>query len=396
MDTLTSKKAVWTQTNSQWKIVTGTQSGISGQHPNMLSIDEIEFMDTDALEQSWAVPVNKNGHKRLWTGFSTRQRSYGVMNMLTADIEAGRRNLKLFQWSVFETMRRCESCVCIKGGQTVSDPDSACALWKYCHGKKGIKSSGWMPRDEIINLMGTMSQESVETQLLCLRPSTHGLVLPNFRHESAVIPNGLNFGNYAEWTYTKELPLILWHDPAEGNKTVLLFAQYYKGRIFVFDEYIDDNCFTVGSVKIALEDILKKKGYNKPKYVVVDPHRRDAGKEWENGAESGIGVGHSYQVEFPSFEGPNNVYEEIEPGLELLRTMICNGNGVRSIYVNPHQCPKLVTALKNNNYTTEKGNILTQKSRQAAKYKDEVDTMRYGVIHAVQNYLRHESHGVSM
>lgn len=381
MESIGLKKAKWNN-GSLWMIVAGTMAGVSGQHPSMLSIDELEFLDVETLEQTWANPMDKNGYRRFWTGFSTRQRASSLMNILTQQAESGEKNIKLMQWSVFEVMRPCRECLCIKGGNVISEPEKTCPLWRYCHGEKARKVDGWMSRESVVNLMETMTQESFETQMLCLRPSSHGLVLSTFIADYATKLD-INRGNYLNWTYQNSLPLYCWHDPADGGKSALCFVQIFGGKVFLFDELIMDGGPTIEKVKVALWEHCMAKGYSLPKFIVMDPHRAEVyGKIWQEGSPVGEGKDRSYMVEYPNMDGTG--FADIEPGLELTRALICNGIGARTFFVNPIQAKGYVTAITNNRYKVDKTNIIFQGAKQELKYKDEIDSIRYGLIHAVQ------------
>lgn len=385
------KRAKWLSTNSSWQIVSGTLAGVSGQHPHMLTLDELEFAEEQMVEQSWAVPMEKDGHKRLWAGFSTRQRSSSMMSKLTHAAETGERNIKLMQWSVFETMKPCSSCLCIKGGQVLSEPEKVCPLWKYCHGERAKKSSGWMKRESIVNLMQTMTTEAFETQMLCLRPSSHGLVLHNFIQDYATNLD-LNKGNFLNWVYQPDLPVYAFHDPAENHKSSLLLVQVYQGKVFGFDEIVDESGPTLSKVKEDLENLCRLKGYSIPKAIIVDPRRTDIVKQWREGSPNATGMNRSFNAVVPKM---NHGLDEIEAGLELLRSYIRNGLGEVKFYLHPTQCKQHVIALTQNRYKLTKDNELYDTAKQENKFKDEVDCVRYGIIYLHQQVMPSFRSGVS-
>lgn len=385
------KRAKWLSTNSSWQIVSGTLAGVSGQHPHMLTLDELEFAEELMVEQSWAVPMEKDGHKRLWAGFSTRQRSSSMMSKLTHAAESGERNIKLMQWSVFETMQPCATCLCIKGGEVLSEPEKACPLWKYCHGERAKKSSGWMKREAIVNLMQTMTTEAFETQMLCLRPSSHGLVLHNFIQDYATNLD-LNKGNFLNWVYQPDLPVYAFHDPAENHKSSVLLTQVYQGKIFGFDEIVDESGPTLSKVKEDLENLCRIKGYSIPKAIIVDPRRTDIVKQWREGSPNATGMQRSFNAVVPKM---NHGLDEIEAGLELLRSYIRNGLGEVKFYLHPTNCKQHVVAMTQNRYKLTKDNELFDTAKQENKFKDEVDCVRYGIIYLHQQVMPSHRSGIS-
>ena len=379
----TATSAVW-KTNSKWSIATGSMKGISGQHPVQLNIDEVEFWTMDAIEQTYAVPQDKNGYRKVWAAFSTRQRSFGAMNQLVNRASEPGSGLKLYQWNIFETMHRCPTCLCIKGGQVVSNPHEKCFLWEDCKGEKARKSSGWFKREDAEQMKKNMTTEAWATQYLCSKPSTHGLVMYNFEHKFATASNFDN-GNYMALEQDNEFPLYMVHDPAESKTSFALFFHIFDGKMIIVDELVDDNCYTVDKVKVALEEHLAKKRYQDPKFVIVDPHRTDAGKQWEEGRYLGTGRDKKYHVVYPDMSV--NELSRIEPGLELVRTLVCNGSGTRRIFVNPNTCPRLTECIREHHYKIGADNKLMDDAIPSKEFKDGIDALRYAVIWAVQRGL---------
>jgi hypothetical protein len=388
---LQSKKAYWQNTKSTWWIATGSMSGVSSNHPAMLSLDELEFADELMVEQSWAVPMERDGHKRMWAGFSTRQRASSTMSKLTRMAETGERNIKLMQWSVFETMKPCPSCLCIKGDQVLSEPEKACPLWKWCRGERATKSTGWQSRESVVNLLSTMSEDSFETQMLSLRPPSHGLVLHNFIQDYATNLD-LNKGNFLNWVYQPDLPVYAFHDPAENHKSSLLLVQIYQGKIFGFDEIVDESGPTLSKVKEDLENLCRIKGYSIPKAIIVDPRRTDIVKQWREGSPNATGMQRSFNAVVPKM---NHGLDEIEAGLELLRSYIRNGLGEVKFYLHPTNCKQHVVAMTQNRYKLTKDNELFDTAKQENKFKDEVDCVRYGIIYLHQQVMPTYRSGIS-
>jgi hypothetical protein len=101
------------------KVATGTMRGVSGQHSNIITLDEIEFWKPEDIQQTLEVPVAKNGYQRGWAAFSTRQRNYGGMAWLVDN--AFKRGIAVFKWSAFETMQPCKRCLGYNSPVMLSD-----------------------------------------------------------------------------------------------------------------------------------------------------------------------------------------------------------------------------------------------------------------------------------
>lgn len=363
---------------SKWKIVTGSMKGVSGQHPAILTLDEIEFWDIEAITQTFEVPVNKNGYKRRWLAFSTRQRSYGAMNWLVD--EAPKRGFHFYQWTTFEMMRPCQTCIAIDQEPHGNDDTRtrACVLWKACKGERARKASGWLTLQEAqkkcIRLGGPEGREW-QTQGLCNRPSSHGLVLHNF--EKVYGPSG----NYTKWTYMPELPWYAVHDPSEGKKSVILFIQEYDGKTYIFDELVDPQCADVTQAKKDFWEHCNRMGYKDPEVVVVDPHRTDAVATWKQGSKSGVGILKKYNADTPDISEKTGTGQLLRDTVEILRRHICDGSQIRRLAINPDYCPYLNRAISEYHYPTDSvTNEITSDTPDKA-YSDEIDPMRYWVMY---------------
>lgn len=382
------ESAKW-KNGAKYKITTGSMKGVSGQHSNVITLDEIEFWRVEDLQQTFEVPVTKNGYKRGWAAFSTRQRAWGGMSWLVD--EAPKRNIKVFQWSAFETMQPCRTCLAIdahpnyRGEATDKAREDVCILWKHCRGERAKKATGWLPLEEIQNkctrLGGPDGREWL-TQGMCSRPSSHGLVLFNFEHEYR--PDG----NYTKWTYQPELPWYATHDPAEGKKSVIYFIQVQDGKSFVFDERILHECPDVTAAKQDFYEYCMLKGYGDPDVIVVDPHRTDAVATWKFGTPDGVGIARKYSADVPDTTETTGSGQLLYKTLDNLREYICNGKGERKLLVNPEYCAGCIKGVKEHHYPTDmNNNILSNKPNDA--YKDEIDPLRYWVMYLRTKFGKH-------
>lgn len=356
---------------SDWRIVTGSMSGVSGQHPAKLTLDEIEFWDIAAIEQTFDVPVNRGEHKKIWAGFSTRQRSFGAMNWLVE--EAPKRGIPLYSWNVFETMQRCKTCIAKDQHPHGSDKErqSVCNLWEDCHGEKATKATGWRTLEEAQEIKQHHSLHQWKVQQLCEKPSDSGLVLHNFEHEYAPV------GNYTTRNYDPSREWYAIHDPAEGRMSALYFIQIYEeeGITVCFDELIQPQCPDVTATKDAFYVKCVLNGYGDPAAVIVDPHKTDAMATWKAGSEFGEGMGRRYKSLTPKMDKKSGG-QEIHRTIEFLRRAICNGAGIRTFFVNPKNCPGLIRGIKEYHYPTgTNGEILSDTPDK--EYSDYIDPLRY-------------------
>ena len=299
--------------------------------------------------------------------------SYGAMNRLVD--EASAKGLRLFTWTVFESMERCRSCEAIDKHPHGTDEQrqSVCNLWEDCHGILGTKSLGWMKRKDVMTLKQNMNFNSWQTQGLCRKPSSAGLVLHNFEHELKMAG-----GNYTMLNYNPDLPYYVVHDPAEGKKSVLYVIQVIDGCSYVVWESIIVQCKNDAAAKRAFIDdfFIPIANRKMPLAVVVDPHRPDACATWRSYDTCGVG----FNAVMPT-QVANNHYNNAQIGttINLLRTEI-EENGRRKVFINPVQCPGCINGIKEYHYPSDlNGNVTSD--TPAKEFSDEIDPLRYWVMY---------------
>jgi len=378
---------------SKWFISKSSRSGISGSHPHKLTGDEVEFWKPSGIRQALgnAIPYDRYGiYRQAQTiFFSTRQTVTGGAFWLTE--EADKRGFKKYEWSIFEVMKPCTTCVAIDRNPFGSDADKmqTCLLWEDCQGVKARKSTGWIPRRRVIATKRKNSQEDWDSQYLCVKPATGGLVYPEFIHEYG--PNG----NYTDAEYDPELPLYAWSDPSEGATAVVYLVQISRCGNFlnIIDEIVVDRCPNTMTLKREVSDHIETFGYDIPEYIVIDPHRRDAGADWEEGTATGTGINRSWQVVYPS--GKKELGgQEIVRTISMCKKYICTAAGKRILKVNPVNCPRLCKAIKGYAYKVDDEGMRIGANPQK-RFSDEMDTFRYGLLYFDQNSVISVSNGAS-
>jgi len=386
-------QARW-KNNATWSIKTGTMKGISSQHVDVLSLDEVMFMEIDAVNQTFGATIStKTGDPAIWAGGSTNQRSFGAVSMILDT--AKKKNINIAKWSIFEIMSPCITCEA-EDKEPYGNEDArcnVCPLYKECLGIRAKKSRGWLSlRDaqEFVRSFDSPDSPEAQTQAFCKQPSTKGLVLSNYEHE----PKALG-GNDCSITYDYDhvLPFYVGYDPAEGKKSVLLFFHYWNGNVFIFDEIIRDTCPTASAAKAEFYQYCKEKGYADPEAVIVDPRKTDAVWDWRNGTLGGEGILHFYNAVTPAIEESVGG-QVIAEGIEELRKMICDGAKIRRFFVNPDQAPKLKFAIKNNHYGMNNNNEVIS-NRQNESFKDEIDVCRY-IARYVNTALKESNRGLEV
>lgn len=204
------------------KIVIATLQGANGLHSSFFVEDEIDIIsDKLAYEEAKAIPSAKDGKPAITLLTSTRKFSFGYVQKeideATIDPNTGFPSLHVRHWNIIDVTERCpesrhrpdepripiyvndETLRSInkenfelldsqtKSGYVKEEGYTGClkncSIFAACRGRlpsQTGKSKLLKPLTDIISKFKTMSPQMANAQYLCRKPSTEGLVFPNF------------------------------------------------------------------------------------------------------------------------------------------------------------------------------------------------------------------------
>lgn len=188
------KRTRW-RNGSEVSVITGSISGVNGPHPQKVVFDEAELAEPGVYEESRAMAVSKDGIRAQDLTTSTRKYAHGRMQKLAQSItEAEARGeeppavLRVF--CCFETaanVPNCgDGCGCDRIIKGEWDDGSPRRFSDVCGGKLA-RASGWVPLADLQATFKNTERSFWESQHQCIRPSTEGLVIPNFSRERHVL-----------------------------------------------------------------------------------------------------------------------------------------------------------------------------------------------------------------
>lgn len=192
----------------------GTINAFSGPKPQVLGLDEVEFLPWLNFQQSIGMPHSTDAFPALLLLGSTRQRTHGTMQRLTDN--AARMGLEMYTWCVWEVMEPCQT------------RSKDCPLWERCRGGQLCQNpDGFMKVRDVIQKAALWDDEAWETQGLCQRPSRRGLVY--WMLDPAVHV-------HAKWDYRPTLPVYLSADWGYSSPASIGFYQDTPEAGWKFDE----------------------------------------------------------------------------------------------------------------------------------------------------------------
>lgn len=166
-----------------------------------------------------------------------------------------------------------------------------------------------------------------------------------------------------EADYDPEYPVEWFADDGYKHFRVILFAQErpmfgHPDCLCIFDEYYDTNTMHDESIRECLA-----RPYAEPDVVIYDPNALYLAQRLDD-------------FSLPHMPGYNNVDE----GIKGVRNYICDGNGVRLLYIHP-RCKNLLRQLQEYRYKTS----TMESSGDPKPVKDDddgPDALRYGIATA--------------
>lgn len=270
---LRSKKVteiVWNN-GCKTEIVAGTMAAVNGPHPHIVHLDEVELMEPDVLSEAKNMAQSSTVNGKLIPAqeilTSTRKRAVGPMQTMLdeiseAKIVGNKPMYDLYTWCIFEIAAPQKGCMIANpdGGVTPCgcdkiykgqwDDDTPRSLYDICQGRFA-RGDGWVTWDDVVRLFTANDRRTWEAQQQCTKPSTEGVVLPQFAIERNGVINyqpdpangpiyqGIDFGstNPNAVTWWQVLKFDVSAKGVSGQNVVLkegsrvCFDEFYKAEI---------------------------------------------------------------------------------------------------------------------------------------------------------------------
>lgn len=182
---------------SLYEIIIATMSGTSGPHPQKVHTDEVEWIEPPVFQNSRNMSQSKGKVKAQDVLTSTRYRGHGQMQQLWDECDNAIKNgleppYERYQWCVFETAQRVDNCQSanpdLPEDQRCNCDKIAKGEWSegtprrfsdICQGRLS-RSDGWVPLHDLHKTFRTTTRDVWEAQQECIKPSTEGLVIPEY------------------------------------------------------------------------------------------------------------------------------------------------------------------------------------------------------------------------
>lgn len=255
---------------STCEVSAASETSVRGRRPQKMRCDEVELFDPDIWRAAQLAPRSRKCGgawvRAAVEALSTMHRPGGLMAALvrSASLERpGARTRALFRWGVVDVLAKCEP--------EAVRPCAPCALLPECAGraKRDAWSGGHIAIDDAAEMKRRVGREQWESEMLCLRPSSAGLVFAEFERaihvfdgeapaEGATVLCGMDFG---------------FRDP-----TVILWALVDDaGVVHIVDERVETEARLESHIRAMLDG--NGRAWAKPAWVGADPAGRQRSKQ---------------------------------------------------------------------------------------------------------------------
>ncbi|MBC7783095.1 MAG: hypothetical protein H7144_04580, partial [Burkholderiales bacterium] len=211
-------------------VLTQSQKSVRGLRVQKLRCDEVELFDPAIWSAAQMVTRSQRTTEQENTAstqlvrgtieaLSTLHKSHGLMKKIVD--QAGTSGAAIVRWCLLDVLEQCPP-------QRECDK---CPLWQECQGAAKTRCDGFFRIDDAISIKSRVSDDVWQTEMMCLRPSTHGSIFPMLdpaRHVVDTPPFSLK--SNCEWWLAIDFGF--------SAPLVCLWIAVSGDRIYVVDEHI--------------------------------------------------------------------------------------------------------------------------------------------------------------
>jgi hypothetical protein len=344
------------------EILTGTIKGMNSPHVCRLRLDEVELMPWAVLEEAFSITLSKYGYRAQDVLSSTRKYSTGVMQKLLN--EAHERNMRVYQFCVFDSLIQCtRDCVdhgvkCPAYSKMSKDKEII-----LCGGK-AHHSRGWYSIDDFIKKCKIMSLDTLQVQWFNDEPRGGALVYGNYYDDKIHAIDWSDFKTITgfdvpqkDWFYISGIDF-------GRNFIYLTLCRDPRGRWFgVFEYYTNkDVTMSIHATNVKL----------KSPFEVRQKHLRFHDPA---GRQDAIELQKLMRIQLVEAEkdlemGVNCVKEFLEMDSEL---------GTARLYLIKDACPETVRAFKSWSHAIDRDGSILEDAYEDDDNKHAMDAIRYAL-----------------
>lgn len=207
---------------SSLELLMATVSGVNSPHPQKFIADEVELFNWFILQQAMNMVKSSPTIRGQTILGSTQKYVSGPMQRLINDALAT-GHMKFYEWCIWDVVQkpRAEQMAEIKETFGEYLPENI------------EQADGFYDWDDLIATYSTLDKEIWETEWLCKRPQSGGLVYPRFSDENNLERNfkldPRNVWLFEDFGYALDHPdVVLFAQVDQVNQRVVIFDEIYS------------------------------------------------------------------------------------------------------------------------------------------------------------------------
>jgi hypothetical protein len=357
----------------------GSKKSVSGPHPNLLGIDELDHIDLDTLNIALQMPISRGPYSSTILMGSSQYEYYGTLQTLVES--ADERGIEVYEYDLLDIIepcgrsypKECEGCPFYIWTNPFTQKEE-----ELCRGR-GARSRGYYPySDAVDKFLVSTDVELFVLQMFMMRGTSEGLVYSQFSTDTHVKEFPPEGADISAWKFFGGVDL-------RTKGRVVIIAEAPKvlknGRRlrWVVDEWADNNSTPSRIREAAFEmrrDIEKRFG----KMVDVYWMEAAAGDEAEDWRRIGL------NGKIVSKDKRSIMY-----GVGQIRDAFLDAQGITSLFVDP-RCKKLIYALDKGYQCKRKPDGGFDRDRPEKRFDNSPDALRYAFIGGSQEASRLPDH----
>ena len=340
----------------------GSEKAVSGPHPQLLIVDELDHLEPAPFNTALQMPQTKNKYQSVTAMASSQYHSTGLMQVLLED--ADEKGISVYRFDVFDVMESC--------GRSYPAECATCPLFTWnnpytlakeelCKGRGEI-SDGHLKYRDVVSKFSVISAESFAMQSLLLSGSNQGMVYSQYGEH-----------NRKEFD-PKQYDLTRWKAFAgvdmrgHGRIVVMLespdYADNGKPIRWCVAEWADDNSTPSKIVEAAR--VMKRR--------IMREFGLPLSGFW--GERSGADLIRDFPKELNAKPVPKEMVN-VMYGIGQLRDAFLDNSGVTSLFIDDKRCPGLDNTLAKNYKCKKKPDGSYDRDTPEKDKEDYADALRY-------------------
>jgi hypothetical protein len=343
----------------------GSEKAVSGPHPQLLIIDELDHLDPVPFNTALQMPQSTSQYDSVTVMASSQYHSSGLLQNLIDNSED--KGISLYRFDIFDVMENC--------GRTYPTQCQTCPLFEWnnpytlvreelCKGRGSIGEGHYKYRD-VVAKFSTINAESFALQSLLMNGSNQGMVYSQYGDHNRQKFNPRDF-DLTKWNAFAGVDMR-----GRGRIVVVLESPNYadNGRPirWCVAEWEDDS--STPSKIINASKRMKMK-------VMQDFGMIVAGF-W--GERSGADLLRGFPRELNARPIPKEM-TNVMYGIGQLRDAFLDNNGISSLFVDPDRCSGLDDALTNRYRCKRTPDGGFDRDKPDKNGDDFADCLRYGYL----------------